>query len=612
MATITALFCAALPLVQGPAAPAAASSDSPVAEVETKEQRDARMAWFREARFGIFLHWGLYSVAGGQWDGQRVNDCGEWIQNFGNIPTSRYKELLPRFAPTKYEPERWARLFKAAGARYVVATTKHHDGFCLWDSAVNDDWDAKASGAGRDLLSPLARALRAQGLKFGAYYSILDWRHPDYGARPKFNDHAQGEADMRRYVDGYMLPQLAELAALCKPDYLWFDGGWDACYTHEMGMQVDDRVRALIPGVIVNNRVDKGFTGMDGRTAPGFRGDCGTPEQEIPENGFGPGVDWETCYSMMKIPGKWTWGWRSDVTEWSTARQIVDLLVECSSKGGNLLLNIGPTPEGEIPPQVVEPLESTGAWLGRHSAAIHGTSASPFARKLEFGHATRRGARLYLFVADAEPGRMLRLPGLANEIVEASLLGSAAGSDIAFGRRGKDALVFLPADLRPDPLRTVVELLLDGEPRVSTRIGPEGGKLALLPEDATLHGRELRLERRGGRANIGYWLDPAAWASWEVELPAGEWELRAQLGCKRGSEGSVVEVLLGDALLAEHVVQATGDDWESGQLVALGTWRADAPASGTLRLRARDKRGEAVANVWRLELVERKAGESVK
>lgn len=608
MAAISALLLAALPVVQGAGAPV----PSGAVAAETSAQRDARMAWFREARFGIFLHWGLYSVAGGSWDGKRVDDCGEWIQHFGNIPTSRYAELLPRFAPTKYDPERWARLFKASGARYVVATTKHHDGFCLWDSAVNDDWDAKASGAGRDLIAPLAQALRAQGLKFGAYYSILDWRHPDYGARPRFNDHAKGEPDMRRYVEGCMLPQLAELAASCKPDYLWFDGGWDACYTHEMGMQVDDRVRALIPGVVVNNRVDKGFTGMDGRTAPGFRGDCGTPEQEIPENGFGPGVDWETCYSMMKIPGKWTWGWRTDVTEWSTARQIVDLLVECSSKGGNLLLNVGPTPEGEIPAQAVEPLEATGAWLGRHATAIHGTQASPFPRKLEFGHATRRGARLYLFVADAKPGQMLRLPRLSNEILAAELLGSASGSALAFGRRGKDALVFLPADLRPDPLRTVVEVLMDGEPRVESRLAPEGGRLLLLPEDAALHGRDLRVERRGGSANIGYWLDPGAWASWEVELPTGEWTISARLGCKRGSEGSTIELLLGEALLAEHAVQATGDDWDGGATVSLGSWRAEGPVSGALRLRARDKRGEAVANVWSVELVQAGSGAAVK
>ena len=592
---------------QAAAAPSAQQAPPPTFH-ETAEQRDRRMAWFREARFGIFLHWGLYSVAGGQWDGQRVGDCGEWIQKFGNIPTSRYKELLPRFAPKNYDPAAWAKLFRDAGARYIVVTTKHHDGFCLWDSAVNDDWDAAASGAKRDLLAPLAQACRSNGIKFGAYYSILDWRHPDYGVRQEFNDHAQGPADMQRYFERYMLPQLDELLRGCKPDYLWFDGGWDACYTHEMGVRVDDHVRAVSPAIVVNNRVDKGFTGMDGRTAEGgFRGDCGTPEQEIPENGFGPGVDWETCYSMMKIPGKWTWGWRSDVTEWSTARQIVDLLADCSSRGGNLLLNVGPTPDGEIPPQAVEPLLGAGAWLGRCGEAIYGTQASPFKKRPAFGHVTRKGSTLYLLVADAQPGQMLVLPGLETPIAEVELVGGEAkGGDCAFGARTDDTIVLLPADLVPDPLRTVVRVKLEGEPVVSEpRLRPVDGRLELLPDDARISGSTMRIERRDGHVNLGYWLDPADSAAWDVELDAGEWELRASMGCKNAAAGSVVEIAAGTTVVAQHVVQGTGDDWRSYAETKLGSWKVPQASKTTLRLLCKEKKGEAVANIERLVLVKR-------
>lgn len=590
------------------AAPSAAQQSAPPAFHETAAQRDARMAWFREARFGIFLHWGLYSVAGGQWDGQRVNDCGEWIQKFGNIPTSRYKELLPRFAPRRYDPKAWAKLFADAGARYIVVTAKHHDGFCLWDSAVNDDWDAAAAGAGRDLLAPLADACRARGIKFGAYYSILDWRHPDYGAREAFNDHASGEPDMARYLSGYMLPQLDELLRGCKPDYLWFDGGWDACYTHEMGVRVDDHVRAARPSIVVNNRVDKGFTGMDGRTAEGgFRGDCGTPEQEVPESGFGPGVDWETCYSMMKIPGKWTWGWRSDVTEWSTARQIVELLADCSSRGGNLLLNVGPTPDGEIPPQAVEPLLGAGAWLGRCGEAVYGTQASPFRKRPAFGHVTRKGRLLYLFVADAKPSQVLSLPGLETEIRSVELVGGEVkGGDCAHGVRARDTVVLLPHDLVPDPLMTVVRVELADEPVVADAVlRATDGKLVLLPDDARIAGSTLRVERRAGHVNLGYWLDPADSAAWDIELEAGEWELRATLGCKNAAAGSVVEVAAGTTTVAQHTVQGTGDDWQTYAETTLGAWKVPQTARTSLRILCKEKKGEAVANIERLVLVKR-------
>jgi alpha-L-fucosidase len=604
MLTALTLLLAAVPALQTPVKETAVR--------ETDGQRAARMAWFREARFGIFLHWGLYTTAGGQWDGQRVNDCGEWIQNFGNIPTSRYKELVPRFQPDQYDPKAWAQLFHDAGARYVVMTTKHHDGFCLWDSARVEDWDVGATPYKRDVVTPLAEALRQRGLKFGAYYSILDWRHPDYGARPKFNDYASGETNMTRYVESYMLPQLQELLTKAKPDYLWFDGGWDACYTHAMGVQVDDYVRSLSPQIIVNNRVDKGFTGMDGRTAQGdFRGDCGTPEQEIPENGFGPGVDWETCYSMMKIPGKWTWGWRSDVTEWSTPRQIVDLLVECASKGGNLLLNVGPTPQGTIPTEAAEPLRAAGAWIARHSEAIYGTQASPFPGKLEFGRVTQRGATLYLFLNDARAGQTIVLPGLTTKIRGSELLGGAGGGDCAFGSRADEGIVILPMELKPDGLRTVVRVDLEDVPQVvKLRLRAKDGQLTLLATEAAIEGKLLRVEQHAGGSNLGYWLDPKDSASWPVVLEPGTWQLRARLACANASAGSRIHVRLDGQSVANYTVAGTGEGWHNYSEVVLGevsvNTTKDATANDhTVQLTADTKSGEAVVNVERLVWVKR-------
>lgn len=255
--------------------------------------KDSRMKWFREARFGMFIHWGLYSIPAGKW-GDKTGH-GEWIRDTANIPVEEYDKFQPQFNPTKFDADEWARLAKRAGMKYVVITTKHHDGFGLFKSKLTD-WDIENTPYKKDIMSEIARAYRAQGFRIGWYHSIMDWHHPDYLPRRPWEiaKRPNGDANFDRY-NAFLHGQVGELLTNYGPiDLMWFDGEWESTWNHKYGQALYDHCRKLMPNVIVNNRVDVGRGGMAGFSDAGFAGDYGTPEQEVPEKGL-PGVDWESC-----------------------------------------------------------------------------------------------------------------------------------------------------------------------------------------------------------------------------------------------------------------------------------------------------------------------------
>ena len=271
-------------------------SASNLRAAETPAERDQRMDWFREARFGLFIHWGVYSVPAGEWNGQ--TRYGEWFLEETKMPVSQYEKYATQFNPVKFDAREWVRMAKDAGMKYLVITSKHHDGFGLWPSELTD-WCIKSTPFKRDPLKELSVACKEGGLKFCLYHSIMDWHHPDWGIRRAWNDKASGTPDMDRYVV-YMKGQLKELATRYGPlGILWFDGEWENPWTHARGLDLYNYVRGLQPDIIINNRVGKGRGGMAGMDkGPERVGDYGTPEQEIPPTGFGPGVDWESCMTM--------------------------------------------------------------------------------------------------------------------------------------------------------------------------------------------------------------------------------------------------------------------------------------------------------------------------
>ncbi len=366
------------------------------------------MAWWREARFGMFLHWGLYAIPAGKWGNQ--TGYGEWIRDSARIPIDVYEQFRPNWNPEHFDADEWARLAADAGMRYVVITSKHHDGFCLWDSALTD-WDVGASGNRRDVLGELAAACRRRSIVFCTYHSIMDWHHPDYlPRRPWETNRSTTGADFERF-ERYLHGQVQELVERYQPGVMWFDGEWENTWNHDRGLRLFRLCRELAPAMIVNNRVDVHRGGMGGFSqAREAVGDFATPEQEIPATGL-PGVDWESCMTMNSH-----WGWNAADTQWKSAKELVRNLIDVASKGGNYLLNVGPRADGTFPPAAVERLAQIGAWMQANGAAIHGTTASPFDTPPWYRCTVRErrdGATLYVHVFDAPPPAesLIRMPG---------------------------------------------------------------------------------------------------------------------------------------------------------------------------------------------------------
>ncbi len=419
---------------------------------EDAAERDARMRWWREARFGMFIHWGLYAIPAGAWEGR--TDHAEWIMETAKIPASTYERFVGQFNPTKFDARRWARLARRAGMKYLVVTSKHHDGFALFESKVSD-YDVMATPFKRDVIKELADACRAEGIVFCVYHSIMDWHHPDYVPRRPWNDTARGEPNFDRYVD-YMKAQLRELLTnYGKLGVMWFDGEWEDSWMHERGVDLYHFVRSLQSDIIINNRVDKGRAGMKGMTQGQHLGDFGTPEQEIPGHGF-PDRDWESFMTMND-----NWGFNRADQKWKSTATLVHQLIDTASKGGNYLLNVGPTAEGEFPPQSVERLEAIGRWMDTSGESIYGTSASPFG-ELPWGRCTRNGSTLYLHVYDRPRDGRLVVP-MRNRATGARVLGGSSELKLEKTDRGL-SIALPPAPV--DPVVTVVALEIDGEPDV--------------------------------------------------------------------------------------------------------------------------------------------------
>jgi alpha-L-fucosidase len=441
------------------------------------------MGWWREARFGMFVHWGLYSGLAGTWEGKKVGDSGgmEWIQQRTGVDTKPYAAAaLPLFKPREGFAKEWARLAKAAGCKYIVFTTKHHEGFALHDSKLTD-YDA-FDATGRDLVKEIVEAVRAEGLKVGFYHSVIDWHHDQYDFKrakglpyPK-NGGGAAPRDHAKYID-FLHGQVDELISnYGAVDVIW----WDYSSTQFQGddawrsQELISKVRAKQPGVIMNNRLyripEAGFSGMGthnitDRMDPKY-GDFVTPEQHIPATGM-PNVDWETCMTLNT-----TWGYSEHDHKWKPARELIRNLVDIASKGGNYLLNIGPKGDGSLTPETVTAFEAMGRWMKVNGEAVYGTTASPL--KLDWGRATLlrqdaggqayTGDTLYLHVFSWPKDGKLVVPGLRNNVIAGRLL--AGGAEVTAAKTEAGTTLTLPATA-PDAIASVIALELDGPVRVN-------------------------------------------------------------------------------------------------------------------------------------------------
>jgi alpha-L-fucosidase len=431
-------------------------------KAETPEERDERMAWWREARFGMFVHWGLYSGLAGSWKGEMVADHGgmEWIQRMVGADTYSYAaEAVPLFQPKKNFAQEWARVAKDAGCKYVVFTTKHHDGFALHDSAVTE-FDA-GDLLDRDLVKEIVEALRAEGLRVGFYHSVIDWHHPQYDFKqateiPYPKNGAKIAVTPRnhsRYVD-FLHAQSRELATHYGPiDIFW----WDYSKPGAEGefWRADELVELLReanPEVLMNNRLYR-VPHIEKEDAIGRlldfnpdHGDFTTPEQTVPSRGV-PGVDWEQCMTMNT-----SWGFTIHDHKWKSERELIHHLIDIVSKGGNYLLNVGPTGDGSIPEVSIERMAAIGDWLAINGEAIYATTASPYETLPFNGRCTRKGDVLYLHLFERTHAGSIILDTKAKR---ATLLDG--GKPLKTKRNGASLVIELPDQL-PDSIATVIKL----------------------------------------------------------------------------------------------------------------------------------------------------------
>lgn len=398
----------------------------------------AVMDQFMSLRFGMFIHWGPVSLRGTEIGWSRHKE----------VPAADYDTLYKVFNPTKFNADEWVKTASDAGMKYLTITAKHHDGFCLWPSAYTD-YNIMATPFKKDVVGLLAKACKKYHIKFCIYYSVLDWHHPEYPVDNP-NDPVNGirkNAHMEKYV-AYMKNQLKELIKNYDPYMLWFDGPWEKPWTPEMALDMYTYLKSLKKDVVINNRLGKGFSGMDGKGTPLFLGDYDTPEQRIGD--LNMNTPWETC---MTICEQWAWKPNDKMKSLATC---IETLAKTAGGNGNLLFNVGPRPDGLMEPEQVARLKEMGSWLHQYGAAIYNTHGGPWYPNQHFA-ATRTGNKIYVHVLQA-PGQALSLPALPDvKITKAYIMKGAA---VAVQQSAQHITLTLPATL-PDTNDTVIVLETD-------------------------------------------------------------------------------------------------------------------------------------------------------
>jgi alpha-L-fucosidase len=411
------------------------------------ETQADKMKWFDEARFGMFIHWGIYSVPAGSWNGQ--NGYGEWFQLETGMPAAQYAKFAGEFDPVKFDADAWVKTAKAAGMKYIVITSKHHDGFCMFDSKLTDYNVVQATPWHHDPMKDLAAACKKEGLKFDFYYSIPDWHNPDFPAQDSqqhFHGDPNPNADLEKY-DAYMQGQLRELLTNYGPiGILWFDDGGsfegrDGAQRAKLihAQDIIDEIHELQSQCIINNRL-------------GLPADYGTPEQHIP--GGQPSTAFEVCMTLNDH-----WGYNKSDQDWKSSKVVIQNLADIASKGGNYLLNVGPTSEGILPLPAVKILGEVGQWMHVNGDAIYGTTASPLEQQPSWGRVTQKKNLLYLHVFDWPQDGKLQVDGLKWPVKKAWLLADSRKKSLPVVDDNNELTISLPSQPL-DASDTVVVLKL--------------------------------------------------------------------------------------------------------------------------------------------------------
>ena len=533
-----------------------------------QETQDKRMEWFKEARFGLFIHWGLYSAAGGSFEGKQYpQHYAEWIQTWGKIPSKQYAEVLkPKFTLGSFDPKSWARLAKKTGMKYMVLTSRHHEGFSLFNSqqpyALKNDvtGTANLSPKGRDLYREIMDAFRQEGMKVGAYYSLLDWQHPDsyeaFQLNPNVNKH---QPDHERYK-AYLYGQIKELAQnYGRLDVLWPDFSSKQHEGEAWGTKhiLTDLIKWQ-PNIIINNRF---WNGLENKN-----GDIGTPEKYIPPTGL-PGMYWEVSHTMNE-----SYGYSAHDQNWKSFPKIMQLFVETVSKGGNFLLNVGPDGDGAIPEPAVRIMEQIGEWMKVNGESIYGTTASPF-QAFDWGYCTQKNGKLYLHVFDRPADGKINLP-IKNKVTAVYVLASPKMKLKSTLENGKPAIPVDIFDSKKGPKVIVVEI--QGKPIVEESLTQTqaDGRIVMNANNAKLQeGKGLKIigahTHDPNRPNaIGQWKDLADKVFWDIKIQKpGKYRVIVNYLANSKQHGKIVLSILGQQLPWTFVVEKEAKFKE----VAMGT-----------------------------------------
>jgi alpha-L-fucosidase len=489
-----------------------------------KTDNEQLIKWWREARFGMFIHWGLYAVPAGVWKGKDVPGIGEWIMHREKIPLKEYRPLASDLNPVKFNAREWVKLAKDAGMKYLVITAKHHDGFAMYDSKCSDYDIVDCTPWGKDPMTALARECKKAGIRLCFYYSqFQDWEHPN-GARNSW-DFDENKKNFDAYLRDKVKPQLTELLTQYGPiGLIWFDTPGNM--TKKQSMTCRHHVKKLQPKCLVSGRVGNDVGDY------GSLGDNEHPAGQVKG-------DWETPCTLND-----TWGFKTKDTNWKSADYLIDLLVNCAGKGVNYLLNVGPTAQGVIPSPSVTRLRRVGDWMKINGEAIYGTTGSPFAYDMPWGCITQKRGKLYLLVKRWPRNGALTLSGLRNRVKSARILGSqnAVGITQRHSRKQDEHTLTLALP-RKKPCKpvTAVELSITGKPDVDPLPLQQGDGSILLPAHmAALSGPKATHVDRAGYV-----------AGWKRTSPSLTWSFRI-------SEPGTFRVLVGSAV-DRHQKQRFGD-----------------------------------------------------
>ncbi|EMI44052.1 glycosyl hydrolase [Rhodopirellula sp. SWK7] len=483
---------------------------------ETQQERDARMSWWREAKFGMFVHWGVYSVVGGEHNGKKLPNSAEWMMNRGKISIAEYSKYVKQFNPTKFDADEFVARAKNAGMKYLVITAKHHDGFSMFGSHSSPYNVVDATPFGRDIMKELSVACQKQGIRLGFYYSqAQDWHHP--GGIGNNWDKSIQRVSNDEYVSEKAAPEVRQLLTEYGPIGIFW---WDTPRAmSEESFNSLHSLTKLVPDVITNDRL-----GND------FPGDYKTFERQIPRSAP-PGKDWEVC---MPISG--SWGYKLGDNDFKSTSTLIRNLIDIASKGGNYLLNVSPTGEGTLLPQAIERLEQIGDWMSVNSESIYGTTASPIGA-FDWGRCTMKSAKsgtsansdddsqqnhlLYLHVFDWPSDGKLMVPGLKNEVQAAHLL--ANGQVLETEATEDGVLVSLPKTA-PDSIASVIAVKVSGpiETVAVTPTPDRKGQLVLTADTSYINNnegsREATVREHDGIPHVGYWLDDQASVQWDIKI----------------------------------------------------------------------------------------------